>query len=109
MKKKYLFGFIDPQVIISVFVAMMIMAIGVFAVFTVIVNTQDENVGVGGTFTRTFSPSASPQYYTNLPDDTEDVTGVEEYYNGAWHTITEGTGWYYNATTNTLTVNATGW
>lgn len=109
MKKKNVFNFIEPQVIMTVIVSLIILGVGTFAVFTVITNTQDESYGASPSFSRTFTPTTNPNYYTGLPDDASSITTVQEYYNGAWQTVTAGTGYYWNQTTNVLTVNATGW
>jgi len=108
--KQHRFNFIEPQVIMAVIVSMIILGVGVFAVFTVITTTQDESIGAGGTFSRNFTPGANPNTYNGLPIDTESITSVEEYYDGAWHTVTSGTGYYWHdGDRDTIVVNATGW
>lgn len=108
-KRHYRFNFIEPSVIMAVLVSMIILGVGVFAVFTVINTTQQESLGAGGTFTRSFTPTANPNDYNGLPDDTSGITTVQEYYDGAWHDVTSGTGYYWNQTSNHIIVNATGW
>jgi len=109
MKRKNKFNFVDPTVIVAVFVSLIVLAVGVYAVFTVITNTQDDSIGASPTFSRTFTPTTNPNTYNGLPDNTQSITSVEEYYDGAWHDVTAGTGYYWNQTSNNLIVNATGW
>lgn len=110
MKKKTKFNFVEPTIIVAVFVSLIVLAVGAYTVFTVITETQDDSIGASPTFSRTFTPTANPNTYNGLPTDAQSITSVEEYYDGAWHAVTVGTGYYWHSgDRDTILVNATGW
>lgn len=88
MRRKKIFGFLDPAVIMSVIVALIILGVGVFAVFTV-VNTTEDNIegetSSSTTRTETFETD------TNLADPSD-----------SWYTYTE-VGFDGNVYDNTAT------
>ena len=68
-------GFVDPKVIISVVVALMFLAVGVFAFFTVTSTTNQQTGGVSGTRTVT-ETAGNPHNLTGLPTGYTNVTNV---------------------------------
>lgn len=103
--KNVVFPFLDPKVIMTVVVCMLMLAVGVFAFFTVWGSLEDtEGMETSGTRCQTVSNPAIAQTVT-IPSDAT-VTRVYETLNtGSTQTIDSGN---YTVVGTTVTINVTG-
>lgn len=97
------FNFVDPKVIMSVVVSLMILGIGVFAFFTVTTETGSQGYMPSGSECETYtegSPLTFPHIIT-LPASANNVTGVTgTYVGGASVTFT----YTYDNVAKTVTI-----
>ena len=87
------FSYLDPKVIMTVVVALMLLAVGVFAFFTVTNFTQNQSgLGVSGTKTITVTGN-DPWNVSGLPSITTNVSAVTVNYDDGSSASADGFVW----------------
>ena len=105
--RKSQFNFMDPKVMMTVVVSLMVLLVGVFAFFTVWGNLSEEEV-IESVTDKTKSQSVtdpSIQQTMTLPAGVTIESVTERYNDGTSSSIDSGN-WSYSGTT--ITVNVTG-
>jgi len=108
IKKKSIFGFIEPNVIMAVIVSLLVFSVGIFAFFSL--TTGLENTGISASGTRCYTSfGANPNSFT-LPSNTNGITSVTEYYDdGSSSAIDSGNYTWSSSNPGTINVNLTGY
>jgi hypothetical protein len=109
MKPKNHFNFIEPNIIMAVIISLMILAVGVFAFFSVTSGLEDTGMDTSKTQCWTIVAPSNPETLTGLPSDTIDIITVTEYYTDGTSAVIPATNYSWVSTNPTvINVNVTG-
>lgn len=106
---KTIFGFVEPSVIMTVVVSLIILVVGVFAFFVTTGAIDDTEISYGGTKCWDISSPSNPETLTGLPSNTISITSVTEYYDDGTSALIDPTDYVWSSGTPTqINVNVTG-
>jgi hypothetical protein len=107
MKQKR-FNFVEPQVILTVIISLIVLAVGVFAFFSVTSGIESTGVSAGGTDCFSITTPTNPETLT-LPTNTISIVSVTEYYSDGTNAAIDSGNYTWDPTNpSTIDVNVTG-
>ncbi len=109
MNKKTKFGFIEAGQIMAVVVSLIIIAVGMFAFFTVTNVSEEQGIGASGQKCFAITTPTNPETLTGLPSNTINISYVREYYDDGTNALIDPADWVWSiATPTTIDVSVTG-
>lgn len=107
--KRSRYPFMDPKVVMSVVVTLIILAVGVFAFFVTTGALNDAGITTSGTQSWTISSPSNPETLSGLPSSTTGISSVTEYFNDGTSATISSSDYVWSANTPTqIDVNITG-